>query len=91
MARGRSWGEILESYVTKTRDKAAAFAFMKKALKRHGSPATIVTDGLKSYGAAMKISATARSRRSVAMPTIGWKTATCRSDDENEPCKGLGV
>ena len=47
-------GEILESYVTKTRDKAAALAFMKKALKRHGSPATIVTDGLKSYGAAMK-------------------------------------
>ena len=27
---------------------------MKKALKRHGSPATIVTDGLKSYDAAMK-------------------------------------
>ena len=47
-------GEILESYVTKTRDKAAALAFMKKALKRHGSPATIVTDGLQSYGAAMK-------------------------------------
>ena len=47
-------GEILESYVTKTRDKATALAFMKKALKRHGAPATIVTDGLKSYGAAMK-------------------------------------
>ena len=46
-------GEILESYVTKTRDKAAALAFMKKALKRHGSPAKIVTDGLRSYGAAM--------------------------------------
>ena len=26
---------------------------MKKALKRHGSPATIVTDGLRSYRAAM--------------------------------------
>ena len=26
---------------------------MKKTLKRHGSPATIVTDGLKSYRAAM--------------------------------------
>jgi len=26
---------------------------MKKALKRHGSPAAIVTDGLKSYRAAM--------------------------------------
>ena len=26
---------------------------MKKALKRHGSPETITTDGLRSYGAAM--------------------------------------
>jgi putative transposase len=47
-------GEILESYVTKRRDKKAALRFFKKALKRHGSPATIVTDGLKSYPAAMK-------------------------------------
>ena len=31
-------GEILESYITKTRDKEAAFTFMKKALKRYGSP-----------------------------------------------------
>jgi putative transposase len=46
-------GEILESYVTKTRDKKAALAFMKKALKRHGSPEKIVTDGFRSYGAAM--------------------------------------
>ena len=46
-------GEILESYVTRTRDKEAALTFMKKALKRHRSPATIVTDGLKSYRAAM--------------------------------------
>ena len=46
-------GEILESYVTKTRDKAAALRFMKKALKRHGSPVAIVTDGLRSYKAAM--------------------------------------
>ena len=45
--------EILESFVTKTRDKQAALTFMKKALKRHGSPATIVADGLKSYRAAM--------------------------------------
>jgi transposase-like protein len=46
-------GEILESFVTKERDKAAALRFMKKALKRHGSPAMITTDGLRSYGAAM--------------------------------------
>ena len=46
-------GEVLESYVPKTRDKLAALAFIKKALKRHGSPEKITTDGLRSYGAAM--------------------------------------
>jgi putative transposase len=46
-------GEILESYVTKKRDKAAALTFMKKALKRHGPPEAITTDGLRSYKAAM--------------------------------------
>jgi putative transposase len=46
-------GEILESFVTKTGDKAAALAVMKKALKRHGSPEAITTDGLRSYSAAM--------------------------------------
>ncbi|MXP08637.1 IS6 family transposase [Pseudoblastomonas halimionae] len=46
-------GEILESYVTKTRDKKAALRFMKKVLKRHGSPAEITTDGLRSYRSAM--------------------------------------
>jgi len=44
---------VLESYVTRTRDKAAALKFMKKALKRHGSPEAITTDGLRSYKAAM--------------------------------------
>lgn len=47
-------GEILESFVTKKRDKAAALAFLKKALKRHGSAEAIVTDGMRSYPAAMR-------------------------------------
>lgn len=38
-------GEVLESYVTKKRDKAAAL---------HGQPEAIVTDGLRSYPAAMR-------------------------------------
>jgi putative transposase len=46
-------GEGLESYATKTRDKKAALRFMKKALNRHGSPAEITTNGLRSYKAAM--------------------------------------
>ena len=47
-------GEVLESYVTKYRDKSAALRFLKKAMKQYGRPQTIVTDRLKSYGAAMK-------------------------------------
>jgi len=47
-------GEVLESYVTKKRDKKAALKFMKKAMRRYGSPNEIVTDKLGSYGAAAK-------------------------------------
>ena len=47
-------GGILESYVTKKRDTAAALEFLKKALKRHGRAKKIVTDGLRSYPAAMR-------------------------------------
>ena len=47
-------GEVLESFVTKTRDKKAALKFLRKAMKKHGQPRIIVTDRLRSYGAAMK-------------------------------------
>ena len=47
-------GEVLESFVTTSRDKAAALAFIKWAMKRHGRPQAVVTDGLRSYGAALK-------------------------------------
>ena len=47
-------GEVLESFVTKERDKAAALKFIRKALKRHGRAKAIITDGLRSYGAAFK-------------------------------------
>ena len=46
--------QILESYITTTRYKDVALRFMKKALKRIGSPEVITTDGLRSYRAAMK-------------------------------------
>ena len=48
-------GEVLESYVTKRRDRAAALKFLRKAMKRYGQPEIIVTDKLRSYGAAMKV------------------------------------
>jgi putative transposase len=47
-------GKVLESFVTKTRDNKAAFKFLKKSMKRHGHAAEIVTDRLRSYGAALR-------------------------------------
>ncbi len=47
-------GEVLESFVTKTRDKKAALKFLKKAMKKHGRAAVFVTDKLRSYGAALR-------------------------------------
>ena len=41
-------GEVLESYVTKKRDKKAALKFMKKAVRRYRLPNEIVTDKLRS-------------------------------------------
>ncbi len=47
-------GEVLVSFVTKTRDKKAALKFLKKSMKRYGRPHILVTDKLRSYGAALK-------------------------------------
>ena len=48
-------GEVLEVFATKRRDRRAALRFLKRAMKRHGRPASIVTDGLPSYRAAMTV------------------------------------
>ena len=37
------------------RDREAALRFLKRAMKRYGRPATIVTDRLQSYRAAMRV------------------------------------
>ena len=52
-------GEVLESYVTKSRDRKAALKFLRKSMKRYGNPEIIVTDKLRSYGAAMKVTGNA--------------------------------
>ena len=48
-------GEVLESFVTKRRDRKAALKFLRKTMKRHGRAHIFVTDMLRSYGAAMKV------------------------------------
>ena len=52
-------GEVLETYVTKRRDRKAALNVLRKLMKRYGSPTVIVTDRLRSYGAAMKVTGNA--------------------------------
>ncbi len=47
-------GQVLESFVTKTRDCKAALKFLKKTLKRHGPSGEFVTDCLRSYGATLR-------------------------------------
>ena len=48
-------GEVLEVFATKRRDRRAALKFLKRAMKRYGRPRSIVTDRLRSYGAAMTV------------------------------------
>jgi putative transposase len=47
-------GEVLESFVTKRRDRKAAFKFLRKTMKRNGRAHIFVTDKHRSYSAAMK-------------------------------------
>jgi len=49
-------GEVLDVLVQKRRKKAAALKLLRKLLKNQGFvPEAIVTDGLRSYPAAMKV------------------------------------
>lgn len=48
-------GEVLDVFATKRRDRKAALALLKRAMKRYGRPRSIVTDRLRSYRAAMKV------------------------------------
>jgi putative transposase len=86
-------GEVLESFVTKRRDKKAALKFLRKSLKRHGVTESIVTDRLASYGAAMK-ELSAIDKREVGRwfnnpaenSLRGPSVRTSLFDDVNERC-----
>jgi putative transposase len=47
-------GEVLENFATKTRDRKSALKFLRKSMRHHRRPMSIVTDRLRSYGAALK-------------------------------------
>ncbi len=47
-------GEVLESYVSKRRDRKSALKALRKSMKRHSQSQIIATGKLRSYGLAMK-------------------------------------
>ena len=47
-------GEVFESFVTKTCEKKAVLKFISRAMRKHGQPEVIVTDRLRSNGAALR-------------------------------------
>jgi putative transposase len=57
---------------------------MKAALKRHGWPTEISTDGMRSYKTTMAELGNTASRRLDAGPTTGLSTAAFHSGDESE-------
>jgi len=71
-------GEVLESFVTKRRDKKAALKFLRKSLGRNGLVEQIVTDRLASYGAALKQLGTIEKRE-----TSRWLNS--RAENSHQP------
>jgi putative transposase len=57
---------VLEASVSKRRDRRAALQFLRKALRRHGRPEIIVTNRLRSYGAALRAVGAERRQRTGA-------------------------
>jgi putative transposase len=53
-------GEVLGSFVTKSREKKVALKFLKKAMKKHGRCEQYVTDQLLSHGALKDLGAADR-------------------------------
>ncbi|WP_137703376.1 IS6 family transposase [Marimonas lutisalis] len=47
-------GEVLESVVTKRRNKRAALKMLRKLMRRYGQPEVLVTDRFASYKAALR-------------------------------------
>jgi hypothetical protein len=47
-------GKTVESHLSRTRDMAAAKAFFRKALKRHGQPRTVTLDGFEPAHSALR-------------------------------------
>ena len=83
-------GEVLESYVTKTLDRAAAAPFIKNAMKHHGRPQAVSPTGSDLVAPPSRRSATPTARRLAAGSIIRPRTHTSRSGEERARWSGFG-
>ena len=83
-------GEVLEAYVTKKRDKAAALKFLRKAMKRYGNPEVVVTDKCPSYHAAMKVIGNEGRQETGRHLNNRPKILTSLSADGSGQCRAFG-
>ncbi len=77
-------GEVLEVFVTKRRDRRAALKFLKRAMKRHGRPRSIITDRLRSYRSAMRVIGNATDQECGRWLNNRADNSTNRPDGESE-------
>jgi transposase-like protein len=76
-------GEVLDLLVQRRRDKATAVKLMRKLLKKKGfAPDVIVTDKLRSYGAA---------RSEMGLSACHEQGLRSRVDDWRSGCRYRGV
>ena len=83
-------GEVLESFVTKTRDRKAALEFLKKTLKRLGHSAEFVTDHMRSYGAALRELGTSDLQETGRWANNRTENSHQRSENANARCSASG-
>lgn len=84
-----SEGEVLDLLVQSRRNTAAAVRLMRKLLRKQGfAPEAIVTDRLRSYGAAIRELCLQRGMRRVSARTTGPRTRISRREEGNARCSG---
>jgi len=83
--------EVLESFVTNSRDKKATLEFLKKAMRKHGQPEVIVTDRLRSYRATLNELGADDRQETGRWLNNRAENSPCHSDDESGRCSGSGA
>ena len=83
--------EVLEAVVTANRDKVGALKLLKRIMKKHGRPRTIVNDRLRPYPAAMQEIGAADRHEVGELLSNRAENSHSRFGDANGRCSGFEV